>query len=55
MTLNTTAARTYLDFERPIAALDSKIEELLNQPEGAEASEFRVGPYFALYAARGGP
>ncbi len=42
MTLNTNAARTYLDFERPIAALDSKIEELLNQPEGAQASEVQA-------------
>lgn len=32
-------ARTYLDFERPIAALDKKIEELLLKPEGANAAE----------------
>jgi len=29
-------ARTYLDFERPVAELDSKIDELkaMNGPEG---------------------
>jgi acetyl-CoA carboxylase carboxyl transferase subunit alpha len=32
-------ARTYLDFERPIAALDNKIEELLARPDGADAAE----------------
>ena len=32
-------ARTYLDFERPIAALDNKIEELLARPDGADVSE----------------
>ena len=34
-----TSARTYLDFERPIAALDNKIEEMLARPEGADAAE----------------
>ena len=34
-----TTARTYLDFERPIAALDNKIEEMLARPEGADAGE----------------
>lgn len=34
-----TSVRTYLDFERPIAALDSKIEEMISNPEGADASE----------------
>lgn len=34
-----TFARTYLDFERPIAALDNKIEEMLSNPEGADAGE----------------
>lgn len=36
------SARTYLDFERPIAALDSKIADLLARPEGAEESEINV-------------
>ena len=35
------AARTYLDFERPIAELDSKLEELraMNGPEGIDVSD----------------
>ena len=37
MTLKTNAARSYLDFEHPIAAIDSKIEELLSKPEGVDA------------------
>ena len=32
-------ARTYLDFERPIAALDKKIEDLLQREDGVDASE----------------
>lgn len=32
-------ARTYLDFERPVAALDSKIEALLSSPDGVSETE----------------
>lgn len=32
-------ARTYLDFERPVAALDNKIEALLSTPDGASEAE----------------
>ena len=36
-----TSARTYLDFERPLAELDSKIDELkaMNGPDGVDVSE----------------
>ena len=54
-----TTARTYLDFERPIAALDKKIEEMLARPEGADAGEVSAlrekseGELKALYKSIG--
>lgn len=35
-------ARTYLDFERPIAALDSKIEDMINAPTGASDADIEA-------------